>query len=119
MIYWIFLLCLIVTIIVEGSFILLIFKRKDYLYYSVLCNLLTNPVLNLLLLTVGYFFDDTIYYVVLVIAEIVVVVVEALLYRILVDLQIKKAMLQQIHTTASNGSENQLQKEMRMKELKA
>jgi hypothetical protein len=50
MIYFRFLVNLLLTILIEGSLTAIIFRRRDYVYYSFLCNILTNPALNLILL---------------------------------------------------------------------
>jgi len=92
-IYLIFLVCLSTTIIIEGLTILILFKRKDYIYYSVLCNLLTNPAMNLALLLSVYYFGANAYYLTLVTAEIIIVFVEAKIYTMLNDFKIKKAIM--------------------------
>ena len=88
-----FLRAFLLTLVVEGVAILVIFKRKKYVYYSVLCNLLTNPALNLLLSVSVIFFGAGAYYPVLVPAEIVVVFVEAAVYDYICGFGMKKAVM--------------------------
>jgi len=93
MIYLIFIGSLLITIAVEGIAILVLFRRKDYFYYSVLCNLLTNPALNLVLMITVKAFGASVYYPVLLLAEVAVVFVEAALYKYLSGLNMKKCIM--------------------------
>ncbi|MBQ1422520.1 MAG: hypothetical protein IIY97_07125, partial [Firmicutes bacterium] len=51
--YLVMLCALAITIVVEGIAILIIKRKKEYLGYSVLVNLITNPVVNLIILIVN------------------------------------------------------------------
>ena len=86
-----FLLALLLTIAVEGAAILLIFRRKKYAYYSLLCNLLTNPAMNALLLISSWLLGMRVYYPALAVAEITVVIVEAIVYNYICGFGMKKA----------------------------
>jgi len=74
---------LIATILIEGVVVLLLKRSLKWLYFSALCNMLTNPLLNLallaiLLLTKG---APAVYYVCVGIGECIVVASEYALYR--------------------------------------
>jgi len=92
MIYLIFLELLLITILIEGIVIFLIFRSKKYLYYSVLVNLLTNPALNLLLMLGVKRFGESGYEPILIILEIIVIFIEAYVYDYLTDLGLKKSL---------------------------
>ncbi|MEA5051068.1 MAG: hypothetical protein VB021_06295 [Oscillospiraceae bacterium] len=73
---------LLLTAAVEGALMLLLFRRADYAYYSVLCNLLTNPLLNLLLCGAALAFGRGPAYVALLAGlECAVAGTEAMVYR--------------------------------------
>lgn len=86
------LLALILTLIIECG-LSLIFRSKQLTYAVFLCNVLTNPLLNLLLLLCLIFFGEVCYFVVLGTLEVMVVFVEALLIRSLTDYRPPKAFL--------------------------
>lgn len=79
--------CLVLTVAVEGIVAMITTKSKEVLKVSVLCNLLTNPMLNALLIVGTYFFglngQSVGYYVALSVLEIAVVFVEGEVYRYL------------------------------------
>ena len=91
MIFAIFALNLVVTSVVEGSLIYLLFRRRSYVYYSLLCNLLTNPAVNLILFLAAGAFGAGSYYPCLIILEILAVLVEAWVYRMLCPFTMTKA----------------------------
>lgn len=93
MIYLLFLVNLSVTSLVEGAIVFLLFKKWDFVYYSLLCNLLTNPAMNLLLLIAVKTAGSAYYGISLVFLETAVVFVEAFLYKILGNLKMPKALL--------------------------
>ena len=113
---------LLLTIIIEGAAIMVVFRVKrfgnkflmtlgfpaqntmdaslpsrkrlyKYAYYSLLCNLLTNPAMNLLLAVSLGIFGNGAYYPTLVMAELAVVFVEAIVYNYICSFGIKKAAL--------------------------
>ena len=88
-----FLWRLLLTILVEGLAIIAIFRRLEYGYYSVLCNLLTNPALNLALAGSVLVLGASAYYPTLIIAEVAAVFVEAFVYRYISGLGAKKAFV--------------------------
>ena len=79
------------TITVEGIIILLKYGRRDYVYYSLPCNVITNPMLNLLLYLLLWQLGSEIYLSALVILEIIVVVVEANIYKVICNFSRKEA----------------------------
>ena len=79
MIYLLFAWNLALTAAVEGTAMGLLFRRRDYVYYSLLANIITNPAVNLLLFfcvgSLGWS-----YWLVLCMLEISAVVIEAVIY---------------------------------------
>lgn len=91
MIYIIFITNFILTLFIEGLIIFLLYGKKNLVYYSILCNMLTNPALNLLLL----FVTNTLgfgYWISLIILEIIVVLIEAFIYKLLGNMKATKAL---------------------------
>ena len=88
-----FLLYLLLTIAVEGAAILIIFRRKKYVYYSVLCNLLTNPTMNLLLKTSVWLLGSGVYFYAMVLLELAVVAVEAYVYYYICGFGLRKSAI--------------------------
>ena len=87
--------CLLLTIAAEGILIVIFTKSAKMLWRSVLCNLLTNPALNgiLILLTdFGVISTRAAYYTVLAILEILAVAVEALCYKLMCGWNVKKSL---------------------------
>ncbi len=91
MILIIFLGNLIATIVIEGAVIALLFRRRDFVYYSFLCNLLTNPAVNLLLALAAAYLGIAFYYPALALLEASAVLVEAYVYRMLCGFKTSKA----------------------------
>jgi len=101
-IYCRFLLNLAATLLVEGLIIALWFHRRDYVYYSVLCNLLTNPSLNLALLIAVRRIGGEYYTITLAVLEIAAVLAEAFVLRLLCRFRPAKALL--VSCTMNAGS---------------
>lgn len=84
MIYLVFAWNLALTVVVESAAMGLLFRRRDYMYYSLLANLITNPAVNLLLFfcvrTLGWS-----YWLVLGVLETAAVITEAVIYRKICD----------------------------------
>ncbi len=93
MIYFVFAINLLITSVVEGTTIFLLYKKWNLVYYSLLCNLLTNPVMNLLLLVIVKTFGVAYYNISLIILETMVVLVEAYIYKMLGNMKMPKALL--------------------------
>jgi len=83
-IYLVFAWNLALTAAVEGGAMGLLFHRRDYMYYSLLANLVTNPLVNLLL----FFFVGNLgwsYWPVLLVLEMGAVLAETIIYRKICD----------------------------------
>lgn len=70
----------------------LLFRRLDFVYYSLLCNVLTNPVLNLILLVAVHLGGLACYYPVLVVLEITATTIEAYVLKLLCRFRYGKAI---------------------------
>jgi hypothetical protein len=88
----IFLINLLATILIEGLVMLLLFRRWDFVYYTCLCNLLTNPALNLLLLTVVHVWGTGFYAITLALGEVMAVLLEGIVLSKLCLFSFKKAL---------------------------
>ena len=66
-------------------------RRKDWTYYSFLCNCMTNPALNVLILGI-YNYTELGYYGPLAVLEILAWLAEALVYMRLCDFSQGKAL---------------------------
>ena len=87
------LLAFLLTVVIECAVILIIFRQKKYVYYCLLCNLLTNPAMNLLLSIFVSLFGVRTYYPVLIPAEIAVVFIEAAVYNYICGFGMRKSVL--------------------------
>ena len=88
-----FLLAFILTVFIECASMFLIFKSKRFVYYVFLCNLLTNPALNLITLEIGRICSDLCYKLSLLVLEIGVVIIEAYIIHLLCRFKAKKSIL--------------------------
>jgi len=86
------LLAFLLTVVIECAVILIIFRQKKYVYYCLLCNLLTNPAMNLLLSIFVSLFGVRTYYPVIIPAEIAVVFIEAAVYDYICGFGMGKAI---------------------------
>lgn len=93
MIYIIFLYSLILTILVKGLIISILYRKLRFVYHSVLCNLLTDPLLNLLLLIAINLFGNIYYFTALVILEVAIVLAEAVILKLLCVFKLSYALL--------------------------
>lgn len=84
------------TAIIEGSLIFLMTKNKKCVYHSIFCNLITNPLLNILLmfgiLGSGAYVNG-IPSVQMISLEVIVVLIEAFIYYLYKDFKYGKALL--------------------------
>lgn len=92
MIYIVFIINLLLTCFVEGLIIYILFQKMKFVYYSFLCNMLTNPTLNLLLLLLLNLCGYEYYWIFLIVLEIVVIMIEAYVYSLLCNLIKVKAL---------------------------
>ncbi len=81
-----------ITVIVEAILVFAVFRRRDYLYYSFLCNLLTNPALNFILLVATNILDFSLYLPVFIVLEVAIVFIEAFIYQRLCAFRFTKAL---------------------------
>ncbi|MBQ4486844.1 MAG: hypothetical protein K6G68_03955 [Oscillospiraceae bacterium] len=84
---------LILTVIIEGAVMILMTRDKDKLKHSVYCNLMTNPLLNLIGLLVFNIFSYKAYIIYVAVGELIVFVSEAKLYGLFGEKSAKKAYL--------------------------
>lgn len=77
---------LILTIFIEAAAMFVLTRSAVWVFYNLLCNLVTNPILNLLLAVLMLFTDSAaIYYAALALGEGAVLAAEAKIYRLLSD----------------------------------
>lgn len=91
MIYLTFLWALGLTVLAEGAAMALLFRKWRYVYCSLLCNLLTNPALNFLLLVAVKSFGADAYAPALFVLEAAAVLVEGFVIRLLCGFSRRKA----------------------------
>ena len=98
---------LLLTVLVEGVLVLVFIKRRKTFYHSVLVNMATNPLVNLLLIlwasfvtlpTVPYYYFATAF------LEVAAVITEWILYYKMGDFGIKKALLASLMLNAASFS---------------
>ena len=98
---------LLLTVLVEGVLVLVFIKRRKTFYHSVLVNMATNPLVNLMLIlwasfvtlpTVPYYYFAT------AILEVAAVITEWILYYKMGDFGIKKALLASLMLNAASFS---------------
>ena len=80
------------TLIVELALAFFLFGGKGRLYPVFLCNLLTNPALNVIIILVTGLFGAGAYWPCLVLLEIAAVLIEARVLWLLCGLSAKKAL---------------------------
>lgn len=75
--------CLLLTIAAEGILIYIITRKAKNILYSAICNLITNPALNLIMLLCGTLADmsPAAAYILLAALEAAAAAAEALFYR--------------------------------------
>ena len=81
-----------VTVTVEGAVIWLVQRDRRFVYYSFLCNLLTNPAANLLALLSMIWLGAGAYYPAVAVLECLVVAAEAAVYRTLGNTSKRRAL---------------------------
>ena len=78
---FVLLFCAVLTVLSEVCLSILLGLRKKDLLYVFLVNILTNPLLNAIVIYVYINFGKSMYYIVLISLELVVVLVEGLIYK--------------------------------------
>ncbi len=82
------------TVLIEGTIMWVWQRSREAVEYSVLCNLMTNPLLNLLIIGMSHLGILTFYInVITLILEALVVIAEMLAYRGMMRISMKKAFL--------------------------
>lgn len=77
-----FIICLVLTVIIECTFAFILGFRKGYDQLIILLtNVFTNPILNIILTVVNFYLPRECYYYFLVPLEILVVVTEGIIYK--------------------------------------
>ncbi len=85
--------CLLLTISAEGILIFLIYKQRKYVKYSVICNVLTNPALNLIMTLSAPLLSRAAGYGLLALLELAAVAAEGFVYRALTDKSLTRCLL--------------------------
>ncbi len=83
------------TIIIEGIVVVLITRKANTLLVSVACNLLTNPLINILLIVVSIY-EMKLYYPLMAVFEILVVIAEYFIYRVATDESKKRCVIMSV-----------------------
>lgn len=79
------LVCLLLTIILEGGLAIILKYRGVDLLYIILVNILTNPLLNALTVAGRYYFGNAITKRYVYIAEVVIVLIEGFIYLMAIE----------------------------------
>ncbi len=98
---------LLLTVLIEGALVLIFIRKKETLYHSVLVNMLTNPLVNLLLIFWANFapFPEVPgFYIATAFLEIAAVATEWILYYKMGDFGIKKAFFASLILNAASYS---------------
>jgi len=77
--------CLILTILIEGAVALILGYRKTDLLFTMLVNIMTNPVVVVSTFLVGFFFGNKVRTPVEITEEILVVIIEGFVYYKVMD----------------------------------
>ena len=84
---------LLLTIAVECTLVFAIYRNTRYMYYVLLLNILTNPLLNFIMLIYFSYVGMSGYYLLLYSLEVAVVISEGLIFSKLSDKKIWEALL--------------------------
>lgn len=75
---------LLLTIFIEAIAMFALTRSSSWVFYNLLCNLVTNPSLNVALLLLLWFSaSSTVYFIAVTIGEILVLTAETVLYKLL------------------------------------
>ena len=88
------------TILIEGAVIAIAFRRSRAVYCSLLCNILTNPALNLIVIAMVGYFGVKYYYALVIPLEIAVFFIEAAAYRAVCGYSARRAA---VASLSANG----------------
>lgn len=93
------------TVVIEGITMLLLTRSFKWVCYNLLCNMVTNPVMNILLFLITLRFGTTaVYYLAVVIGELAILFLEAWFYRKMTEASSKKCFLRSLITNALSFS---------------
>ena len=98
---------LLLTVLIEGALVLVFVRKSETLYHSVLVNMLTNPLINLILILWASYVPlpaEPYYYIATAFLEIAVVITEWILYYKMVDFGVKKAFFTSFALNAASYS---------------
>lgn len=98
---------LVLTVLIEGALVFVFARKTETLRHSVLVNMLTNPIVNLVLIFIGSFKiseGNSVYYIALAVLETAAVITEWLLYYKMGDFGIKKALFASVLLNAASFS---------------
>ncbi len=98
---------LLLTVLIEGVLVLVFVRKAKTVYHSVLVNMLTNPLLNLLLIFWASFVAlpaNPYYYIATAVLEISALAAEWILYYKMGDFGIKKAFFASLSLNAASYS---------------
>ncbi|MBN2878684.1 MAG: hypothetical protein JXN65_03545 [Clostridia bacterium] len=84
---------LLITIIIECGIVFLLFRKGSYVYYVLLLNVLTNPLLNFIMLMYFSYMGYNGYYGLLYFLEAAVVIIEGLIFSKLTGIKAGRALL--------------------------
>lgn len=98
---WILTRNLLLTVLIEGTLLSVLFHSPKLIYHSVLVNLLTNPTLNLLLL-LALRFAPSVYTATLILGELAAFFGEAFLYHRLGDFTLHRAVIVSLALNAAS-----------------
>ena len=84
---------LLLTIAVECTLVFAIYRKPRYMYYVLLLNILTNPLLNFIMIMYFSYAGMSGYYLLIYSLEVLVVVCEGLLFARMAGKKIGEALL--------------------------
>ena len=87
---------LLLTCAAEACPVLFMKRRKEWFGSGLLCNVLTNPLLNVCLWLVQAHCSRSVWWCAVLVGEIAVVFTEALLYRAMVSVSYKRCLAQSL-----------------------
>lgn len=84
---------LVMTVLLESIAIIYFKPRKRVLLAGLLGNILTNPLVNLVAITVGIKWGGTVYVIAVLCCELLAIIVEAKVYRVLTGLTVRRCFM--------------------------
>lgn len=81
------------TVLIEGVAVIYFKPRKRVLLASVLGNILTNPLLNIAVIIVGFKFGSTVYVTAVICGELLAIIAETTVYRVLTGLNVRRCFM--------------------------